>query len=93
MSGRGEGNEGGVETIIGGKREKWAKRKASDDLEEEKGAEEEKIEKGARDATLKPKPKPNPSRRPGHLGKRVKTVRFEEPSGMGCRNRGDDSLL
>lgn len=73
MSGRGEGNEGGVETIIGGKREKWAKRKASDDLEEEKGAEEEKIEKGARDATLKPKPKPNPSRRPGHLEKLVKT--------------------
>lgn len=62
-----------METIIGGKREKWAKRKASDDLEEEKGAEEEKIEKGARDATLKPKPKPNPSRRPGHLEKLVKT--------------------
>lgn len=95
LSGRGKGNEGGVETIIGGKREKWAKRKASDDLEEEKGAEEEKIEKGARDtATLEPKPKPNPSRRPEHLGKPVKTVRFEEPSSrMGCRNRGDDSLL
>lgn len=56
---RGKGNEGGVETIIEGKREKWAKRKASHDLEEEKGAEEEKIEKGAKDtATLEPTPIP-----------------------------------
>lgn len=88
LSSRRKGNEGGVETIIEGKREKWAKRKASDGLAEEKGAEEEKIEEGARDtATLRSKPKPNPSPRPGHLGKPVKTVRFEELLGMGCRNR------